>query len=66
MTTAVQCNFARCAIKQFVSGHYTKNHKLKYGALPQVVREYNNHFANETNLQVKYTTASKHFVAVAK
>ena len=66
MTTAIQCNFARCAIQHFVSRHYTKNHKLQYGAISQVMREYNDHFASESNLQVKYTLASKHFVAVAK
>ena len=66
MSTAVQCNFARCAVRHIVSAHFTNNHKLPKGALPQIVREYNSHFANEINLQMKYSTASKHFMTVTK
>ena len=66
MSTAIQCNFARCAIQQFVSKHYTKHRTVPYGTIPKVVREYNDHFASESNMQVKYATASKHFPVVAK
>ena len=46
--------------------HYTKNHRVPYGIIPQVVREYNNTFSNESDMQVKYKTASKYFLAVTK
>lgn len=66
MTTEINCHFARCAVQYFVSSHFTPNHKFPKGTLPQIVREYNNHFSNEINLQVKYSTASKHFVTITR
>ena len=62
----VNLNFARCAVRHFVSAHLTKNHVLPRGALPHTVREYNSHFANESSLQVKYSVASKRFMTITK
>ena len=66
MSDSVNCNFARCAVRHFVSAHLTKNHVLPRGALPNIVREYNSHFANESSLQVKYSVASKRFTTITK
>ena len=66
MSESLNCNFARCAIRHFVCAHLTKNHILPRGALPAIVRKYNTHFTNETNLQVYYILASKWFVTVSK
>ena len=66
MSDSLNCNFARCAIRHFVCAHFTKNHILPRGALPTIVREYNTHFTNETNLQVNYALASKRFVTISK
>jgi hypothetical protein len=68
MSDSLNCNFARCAIRHFVCAHFTKNHILPKGVLPTctIVREYNTHFTNETNLQVNYALASKRFVTINK
>ena len=66
MSDSVNCNFARCAVRHFVSAHFTKNHVLPRGALPHIVREYNSHFANESSLQVTYSVASKRFTTITK
>ena len=66
MSDSVNCNFARCAVRHFVSAHLTKNHVLPRGAQPHIVREYNSHFANESSLQVKYSVASKRFTTITK
>ena len=66
MSDSVNCNFARCAVRHFVSAHLTKNHVLPRGALPHIVRKYNSHFANESSLQVKYSVASKRFTTITK
>ena len=36
MSDSVNCNFARCAVRHFVSAHLTKNHVMPRGALPRV------------------------------
>ena len=52
MSDSINCNFAWCAVQHFVRVHLTKNHILPRGAMPTIVREYNAHFSNETNMQV--------------
>lgn len=60
MSESVNCNFARCAVRHFVSSHLTKNHFLPRGA---ILQKYNTHFAS---MQVRYNVASKRFTTISK
>lgn len=65
MTDSINCNFARCAVKHFMSTRMKRN-KLPKGAMPQIVRDYNSNFGNVQALQVTHKLASKKFLPILR
>ena len=66
MSESIQCNFARCAVRYFMSAQLTKRNQLPRGKMPVVIRNYNKHFTAEDNLQVSCSQASKKFPVICK
>ena len=64
MSESINCNFARCAVRDICAKHITT--ELPRGKLPPIVREYNTCFSSEKQLQVSYSMASKCFTAIRK
>ena len=65
MTDSINCHFARCAVKHFMSAHMKRN-KLPKGAMPQIVHDYNSNFGNVQALQVTHKRASKKFLPILR
>ena len=63
MTDSINCNFARCAVRHFISARMKRN-KFPKGVMPQIVQDYNKIFASIQGLQVTHKVASNKFLPI--
>ena len=66
MSESIECNFARCAVRRVMSAKLNKRNQLPRGIMPAVIREYNQYFAEEEDLRVSCSQASKKFPVICK
>ena len=64
MGEMINCNFARAAIRHFSNKYLPSSCRFPKGSMPNIVADYNNHFADNGNLQVTYNKASRKFPAI--
>ena len=64
MGESINCNYARAAIRYYISKHSPSGCCLPKGSMTKVLADYNRHFAKYPNLKEKYSRALKKFPAI--